>query len=196
MPEQHWQHLDSRPGEDCRIFRVRWDRYRLLPSGRQGEFVVLEAPDWVNVVAVTDSGEVVLVRQFRHGVRHSTLEVPGGMIDPGEQPVAAALRELEEETGYCGGQARLLGYVLPNPAFMNNRCYTVLVQGVKPQGRMQPDQFELLEVQTAPVEQLPELLAQGQVSNAMVVAALAAAGATAVGLVPASPLGQIAAVGQ
>ena len=188
MPEQHWQLLDSRPGEDCRIFRVRWDRYRLLPAERQGEFVVLEAPDWVNVVALTPRRRVVLVRQFRHGVRQATLEVPGGMIDPGEDPVAAALRELEEETGYCGGEARLLGYVLPNPAFMNNRCYTVLVRGVTLQGQTQPDVFELPEVQTTPVEQLPELLARGEIRNAMVVAALAAAGATAAGLVPGGPL--------
>ncbi len=193
MPQQLWQRLNSRKGEDCRIFRVRWDRYRLLTNGREGEFVVLEAPDWVNVVALTTAGEVVLVKQFRHGVEQVTLEVPGGMIDPGEDPVAAALRELEEETGYRGGQALLLGYVLPNPAFMNNRCYTVLVQGVEPKGQVQPDLFEYLEARLVPIRRLPHLLAGGEIRNAMVVAALAAAGATPAGLVPESPLGRAAA---
>ncbi len=188
MPEQLWQRTGSRSGEDCRIFRVRWDHYRFLPQGDQGEFVVLEAPDWVNVVAVTPQQEVVLVRQFRHGVEQSTLEVPGGMIDPGESPLQAGVRELEEETGYVGQGAEVLGYVWPNPAFLNNRCYTVLVHQAQPRGTLRPDRFEHLEVELVPAQQIPQLLAQGAIRNAMVVAALAAAGATAQGLVPGNLL--------
>lgn len=100
MPHRSWTLLRSHEVLDQRIFRLRSDLYRFEPSGREQEFIVLDTPSWVNVVPITTEGNVVLIRQYRHGIQDVTLEIPGGMIDDGEEPQAAALRELLEETGY------------------------------------------------------------------------------------------------
>jgi 8-oxo-dGTP pyrophosphatase MutT (NUDIX family) len=87
------------------------------------EYLRLEIPDWVNVVGVTQDAELILVRQRRHGIDAETLEIPGGCVDPGESPAAAAARELLEETGYGEGVWRSLGWVWSNPAIQNNRTH-------------------------------------------------------------------------
>ena len=110
-------------------------QYRHPVRGTEKEFIVAHAPDWVNVVAVTPEGKIVLVRQFRFGSNALSLEVPGGVMEEGEDPIAAGVRELSEETGYGGGKARLLGSVHPNPAIQDNRCHFVLVEGRGAHGR-------------------------------------------------------------
>jgi hypothetical protein len=94
MPHKSWTLLRGRAISNHRIFRIRYDDYRFEPSGSERDFVVLECPDWVNVVPVTDDGRIVLVRQYRHGIQKTALELPGGVIDDGESPEGAALREL------------------------------------------------------------------------------------------------------
>src|SRR5690606_15593063 len=93
--------------------------------------IVLESVDWVNVVAVADDGCLVMVRQFRFGAGYATVEIPGGMVDPGEAPLAAARRELAEETGYTGGAWDYLGAVEPNPAVHDHLCHHYLARGVR-----------------------------------------------------------------
>ena len=117
MPNRSWTLLGSRDVSDERIFRLRHDRYRFEPNGVERDFVVMDTPSWVNVVPVTAEGRVVLIRQYRHGIRDVTIEMPGGMIDPGESPEAAARRELQEETGYTAESLRFLARVLPIPRF-------------------------------------------------------------------------------
>ena len=130
------------------------------------------APDWVNVIALTTARELVLVRQFRYGTDEFSLEIPGGMIDPGEDPVAAGLRELREETGFTGGQARLLGGVHPNPAMQNNRCHFVFVEGVVRSAPLDWDENEEMEITTLPVDEVYALAYAGGISHALVLDAL------------------------
>lgn len=141
------------------------------PEGTERDFVVIESADWVNVVPLTESGEVVLVRQYRHGVRERTLEIPGGMVDPGESPTQAAARELREETGYAPARVRELGMVTPNPAIQSNLCHTFLAEAVEPVGPPQPDPHERIEVCRVPLADIPVLIRSGSISHSLVVAA-------------------------
>jgi 8-oxo-dGTP pyrophosphatase MutT (NUDIX family) len=114
---------------------------------------------------------VVLIEQFRHGTEEVTLEIPGGIVDRGEDPLAAGLRELREETGYEGGEARLIGRVTPNPAIMNNHCHTVLVRGARRAGAQQLESNEEIAVRLEPRERIDGLVRGGSIEHALVVAA-------------------------
>lgn len=171
MPDRDWEFIERLEISDHRIFRLMHDMYRLAPHPDPRDFVVLQVPDWVNVIALTPDEQVVFVRQFRHGVREVTLEVPGGMVDPGEDPAAAALRELREESGYAGREAIRLGDVWPNPALQDNRCYSYLVRDAVWAGPPQPDPYERLEVLTHPLSAVPELIASGAIRHSLVVTA-------------------------
>lgn len=173
MPVLPWITESESPLLETRILSLRRRRARSAADpSKAGDFVVVGAADWVNVVALTAAGEVVLVEQFRHGTGTVTLELPGGIVDPGEDFVQAALRELSEETGYGGGEARLIGVVEPNPAFLTNRCGTVLVTGVARVGEPHLDGTEEIAVHTAPAGALPGMVARGEITHALVVAAL------------------------
>lgn len=176
MPSRSWTLLDSRVVSNERIFRLRHDRYRFEPSGVERDFVVLDSPSWVNVVPMTADGQVVLIRQYRHGIQDVTLEIPGGMIDAGESPAAAAARELREETGYVAGQMRFLGRVLPNPAIQNNWCYLFTAEGCRLTGESQPDAFEVIDVLERSLVDVPAMIRSGEISHCMVIAAFALMG--------------------
>ena len=167
-----WEVLKSEIVYRCRVFSVRRDQSRSLRSGQTWEFHVLEASDWVNVVPLTREQQVVMVRQFRHGIRDFTLEVPAGLIDPGDRsPDQAAMRELREETGYAARELVPLGAVHPNPAIMNNRCHMFVAPDVELQGAPQWDGTEELAVESVPLERVPELIVNGTISNALTLVA-------------------------
>jgi 8-oxo-dGTP pyrophosphatase MutT (NUDIX family) len=133
---------------------------------------VINAPDWVNVVAVTTDRQIVMVRQFRYGIDDFSVEIPGGVIEPGEDPVVAGARELEEETGFTGTSARLLGSVRPNPAIQSNRCHFVLVENARLTHPLAWDDDEELQAFTLPVEKVYELAHHGGIVHALVLNAL------------------------
>jgi ADP-ribose pyrophosphatase len=176
MPRESWILLRSRVISDHRIFRIRHDDYRFEPAGIEQEFVVLECPNWVNVVPVTGDGQVVLVRQYRHGIQETALEIPGGVVDPGESPQEAGIRELCEETGYVPQSVNLLGRVHPNPAMQGNWCYSYLAENCRPEAAAHPDPFEDIEVVLVPREEISPLIRRGEITNSMVLNALAFAG--------------------
>ncbi len=121
---------------------------------------MLRARDWVLALPVTDDGRLVMVRQYRFGTRDLSTEAPGGVMEAGEDPRVTAAREAEEETGFAGGRARVLGTCAPNPAIQANRCHFVLLEGVRPTGRRAPDEHEEIQVlAVAPKAALAQALA-------------------------------------
>ncbi len=165
-----WDLLDSRVDKDYNIFRIRVDHARSPRNHLSHDFYTLESSSWVNVVPVTPDNEVVMIRQYRHGSRRVTLEIPGGLVeesDPGE----AAARELAEETGYEGDRFVYLGVVNPNPAIFNNQCYTYLIPNARKTRPLNLDQKEDIEVELMPVHRIPDLLESGEIDHALVVVA-------------------------
>jgi 8-oxo-dGTP pyrophosphatase MutT (NUDIX family) len=166
-----WRKLGSRVVCDCRVFSVRADRFEVPSTREQHEFFVVDCPDWVNVIALTSSGEVVLVRQHRFGIDRPSLEIPGGMIDPGESPLEAAARELLEETGYRGRELSVLGTIHPNPALQPNTAHTILALDCVRVAAPRPDAHEDLELLVVPLAEIDRLLASGEISHALVATA-------------------------
>lgn len=166
-----WTRTASEPIADYRVFKLRRDRSIHPRSGVEHPFVVLEGGDWVNVIPVTRGGNVVFVEQFRHGVRSRTLEIPGGMVDPGETPAFAAARELREETGYAGEEPLELGWIHPNPAIQNNRCWSYVVQDAFAAGAAHNEGSEDIAVIEVPLRDVPRLIAAGRITHALVVVA-------------------------
>jgi 8-oxo-dGTP pyrophosphatase MutT (NUDIX family) len=161
------------PGHDYRIFTTAFVDATHPRTGAHKRFSLIHSVDWVNVIALTGDQRVVLIRQFRPGVERVCLEIPGGMIDPGEDPCAAGARELAEETGYTGGTLELLGKVAPNPAIQSNALYTVLARGVALTGPPSPDDGEVLSVETASLAECQRRLVDGEIDHALVVVAFA-----------------------
>lgn len=167
-----WVREGERTLVSTRVLDLKSEHYRHPVRGTQKDFVVIHAPDWVNVVAVTPDMRIILVRQFRFGSSALSLEIPGGVIEKGEDPVAAGIRELSEETGYGGGKVRLLGSVFPNPAIQDNRCHFVLVQGAVPTSPVNWDDDEEIQVSTVPVAEALALARSGGITHSLSVAAL------------------------
>jgi len=167
-----WQKLSQTTQAETPIFKLDQARFRHPVRGTEKNFVVINSPDWVNVLAVTPDGRLVLVRQFRYGTNAFSLEIPGGVMDPGEDPVTAGLRELREETGYTGEGARLLASVHPNPAIQSNRSHFVLVENVHLAHELDWDPDEEIEVSLQPVEQVLEMAHSGGITHALVLNAL------------------------
>jgi len=170
---QPWKTIRSAPVGDFRIFKIRSDTRVSPRTGKEHDFLIFESVHWVNVIAITPDQKLVMVEQYRHGSNTIELEVPGGMMDPHEtDPVATAVRELHEETGYLGENARLLGRVHSNPAIFANFTYTVLIENCRLHHGVEFDHGEDLETRLVPLEEVPKRVADEKIGHSLVVVAL------------------------
>ncbi|MBW1710032.1 MAG: NUDIX hydrolase [Deltaproteobacteria bacterium] len=169
-----WISKGSRIISENRIFTLKTETFTSPKTGLDHDFYLLEAGDWANIIPLTKDREVLLVKQFRHGTNRMSLEIPGGMVDPGETPEQAGARELIEETGYKGSEIIPLGRVEPNPALFNNYCHTYLAKDVIPVAPGAPtklDGTEDIELVKVNLDQIPGLIAQEKIVHALVIAA-------------------------
>ncbi len=146
-----WEIVGDRLLKSCRVWDLRKRRYRHPKTGKEGDFYYIDSRDWVVVIARTPAGELIMVRQFRWGSDELSWEFPGGIVDEGEDPVAAGMRELQEETGYAAKNGRLIGHARPNPAILNNFCHIILAEDAElhPSGT-DWDEHEEIEVRSLP----------------------------------------------
>lgn len=142
-----------------------------LPDGRiNPEYYILEYPDWVNVIAITEDGQVVMERQYRHGLGKTCFELPCGVIEKGETPLEAAKRELLEETGYAGGEWEQWMVLSPNPSTSTNLTYSFVATGVKKVAGQSLDATEDIQVSLQSVEFVKDLLRENQILQALMAA--------------------------
>ena len=140
-----WELLRSEKGENLHIANVRFDWWKNPRNGSELRATVLEMHDWVNIVALTPDEKILVVKQFRLGSQTVTSEMPAGVMEAGETPQEAAMRELAEETGYTTDDWTYLGWVEPNPAFQNNHCHQFLARNVVRTQAVQQDDGENVE---------------------------------------------------
>jgi len=151
--------------------RFRVDKCE-LPNGKFLDARVLELSSWANIVALTKNNEVVLIRQYRHGVQDILWEIPGGVVEDGEEPLAGIRRELLEETGYTASEFIQVGKLYPNPAFQTNTVYYFLALDAEKVTGQSLDDGEDIEVHLVPLDSLIEMVKRGEFPHALMVAAL------------------------
>ena len=166
-----WKKVSEQEPLDFHIFRLRQLEAADPRDGKPHPRVFLDCCDWVNVIPVTLSGQIVMIRQFRFGTWSLTLEIPGGMVDAGEDPAHAGARELEEETGYRAGTLVPLGWCHPNPAILNNRLHSFLALDCEQVHGGAPDEAEDIAVELYPRAQVNAFLRDGQITHSAVIAA-------------------------
>ena len=170
MTVKNWKLLSSRKDKSFKIFDLRIDRAVSPRTGNAHDFYILEFADWVNVIPITEDNNAVLIKQYRHGTREVTLEIPGGILEPGDTPEEGARRELMEETGYRDSEMICLGMAHSNPAFLNNRCYIYLARNVYPEGCQMQDDKEDIETVLMPVDRIPGLIRDGVITHSLIIA--------------------------
>jgi 8-oxo-dGTP pyrophosphatase MutT (NUDIX family) len=159
-----WEHLSQSTLATTRVLDLRSVRLRHPQRAVERDFVVIASADWCNVIAVTPDGKLVLVRQFRFGIEEFSLEIPGGIIDPGETPVAAAVRELREETGYSARSWTHLALTHPGIGYSDERIEYYLARDLQ-RGESRLDEGEFLQVFSLPFATAVQWVLQGRITD-------------------------------
>lgn len=172
MEKQKWtilesQYLIKRPWLTARRDTVQLSNGKINP-----EFYILEYPTWVNVIAITESGDFVMVEQYRHGLQDVFTEIVAGVVEPGEEPLDAAKRELLEESGYAGGDWQLLTVLSQNPSTSTNLTYCYLARGVRKVSDQQLDETEDIAVRIMTEQEVKDMLLADEMKQALMAAPL------------------------
>lgn len=169
---KEWQLLESKKAGDYKIFTLWKEKARNPRNGAARDITILDFPEWISIIPITPENEVVMVRQYRHGVKKVLLEIPGGLMDKDDpSPEAAARRELIEETGYTSDALTLIGNLYPQPAVQTNRYHIYLAEKAKKTASTKFDVGEDIETVLTPLRDIPHLIQSGEICHAMVVTA-------------------------
>lgn len=166
-----WKTISSIVAFKAFIFRYRQVERESPTTGQIGKFDIVECLNWVNIIAITADHKFVLVKQYRHGIDAVTLELPGGAVNPGEDFLLAAQRELQEETGFTSSNWKLLGRLDANPAFMNNYCETYLALDALATHPQELDPFEEIDVYLRDKNDIKEMVKNREITHSLIVAA-------------------------
>lgn len=170
--DKKWEIISSEYILESKWINVRKDKVRMPKGVELDDFYILEYPDWINVIAITEEGDFVLERQYRHGTQTVEYEICAGVIEKGEEPLTAAQRELYEETGFGGGEWCLYCVTAPNPAAMTNRNYTFLAKGVKQISSQHLERTEDIDVIVVSREEVKQILKEGKMMQGIMQAPL------------------------
>lgn len=166
-----WEIVRSFVDRDYGIFKTVIQEAISPKDFKSYRFYTIDSSDWVNVIPLTEDGKIVMIKQFRQGRKEICLEIPGGLVEKGEDPLDCAIREVEEETGYIGGKVTYLGVISPNPALFTNLCHTFLFDGVRKEGLRKLDATEDIEVVLVDKGEIVSLIREGVINHALVICA-------------------------
>lgn len=167
-----WETTAKKELLDLKIFKAEMVTRKHSQSGKISEFVVLNSSNWANIIPITKDGNILIIEQFRQGTNSITLEIPGGLIEINEEPIEAARRECIEETGYSSDkELELLGISQPNPAFLNNKCYTYVWFDVEKKFIQNFDENEEINVIPTPINEVKQLIRQGKINHSIITTA-------------------------
>lgn len=175
MPEKPtikpWTKLDTRLVAKARVFDMNVSRMRSPDGSYEDDYYSLDCPDWSNIIALTADKQVVLIEQYRHGIDDISLEIPGGIIDPNEDPEAGTVRELAEETGYTVKKVHSLGWVHPNPAIQANKCHLFYGVGAELTKERNLDIDEDIAVKLVSLDEVLTAIMEERFSHSLMIAA-------------------------
>ncbi len=169
---EKWETLETKKVDNFKIFDLMWITRQNKNLNKKSNFVVLDSPQWVNIIPITKDNNVILIEQYRQGIDDLTIEIPGGLIEQGESPQQAGMRECKEETGYTSDlEAILLGIHSPNPAFLNNKCYSYVWFNCEKTDIQNLDSNEDIRVFEIPINEVNDWILSGKINHSLVLSA-------------------------